>query len=188
MGHEAEPVGNEVAKRSVPRDHEVHPGRGGEKLFDPLLRRETARKEDLGGLGLDAHGLRDLDAVRDDADIAGATARGRVSERGRDADHDTSPADDRPEEAREPARELEVCEPPGRPRAVQREDERPASEHAHGSRGQPVRVDEVAAAGSAAHGADHRDQQERGEPRPALQVVDEAASVREAEVAVRRVM
>src|SRR5207237_5259971 len=99
-------------------------------------------------------------------------------------DHDLRAADDEAEEARVPASELEVGEAAGGARSVQREHEAAPREDADRAGREPVRVDEVAAARGAAHGEDHRDDEERREPGPAPKVSDEPASVREPEVAV----
>jgi hypothetical protein len=65
---------------------------------------------------------------------------------------------------------------------MQCQHEGPSGERGHGARGQPVSVDDVRRAGSAARCPRHLGEEERCGPGPSLQVMDDAPSVRQPEV------
>ena len=104
--------------------------------MDALLLRQAADEEHVRRLVRLADGLRDLDAARDDAHLAGAQLPRRVGQRLRGDDREPRAAQQRPEEPWRLPRQLDV-------RAPELDDERlPGLERRQRGR-QPVRVDEI---------------------------------------------
>jgi hypothetical protein len=184
MRQEPERVRDERAQRPVTGDDEVQPAGRLDQLANTLLRREPPGVEDFRRLDLAADLDGDLDAVRDHAHVLGAAASSGCRERFRDADHDAGAAEDEADEPRRTARQLEVGESAGRAGALQGDDEGPARERGDEPGGEPMRVHEIGALRRAAKRPEHREEHQGRHPRPAAQVVDDAAAVREAVVAV----
>ena len=109
-GEEAEGRRDEVAKRAVPRDDEVHALRRLDELGDPLLGREPPCVEDLERLALAAHARWNVDSVRDEDDVAHPRCARGLGEGLRDADDRTRTVEHGPYKTGMLASEAEVVQ------------------------------------------------------------------------------